>query len=105
MDKELNIPPEKVTLDARLEYCELVREKLRREYNAQGTLFRDGKIAEKEWDAYKRDVFGPKNTATSNAIVAVRQVPKDAARALNDADAKLTVIDTNAVFSDVSVTP
>ena len=83
-DKELILPPDKITLDAKLEYCELVREKLRREHNAMGALFTDGKITEAEWEAYKRDVFSPKNTATSEAILAVRQVPKDAARALDD---------------------
>ena len=103
--KELIIPPEKLTLDAKLEYCELVREKLRREHNAMGVLFTDGKISEAQWETYKRDVFGPKNTATSEAILAVRQVPKVAARVLDDKDAKIAAIDTDAVFSDVSVSP
>lgn len=99
-EKELVIPPAKVSLADRLAYCEQVREKLRREHNAQGALFRDGKLTEAEWEAYKRDVFGPKNTATSNAILAIRQEPKTAARALADDSAAMLAVDLDATFRE-----
>ena len=99
-DKELPIPPVKTTLDAKLYWCELVREKLRREHNAKGADFRDGKLTKEQWEAYLSDDFGPKNTATSEAILAVRAVPKTDARAKDDADADMAAVDLKAVFTD-----
>ena len=101
---ELTIPADNTTLDAKLYYCEVAREKLRREHNVMGQQFTDGKISEEQWETYLREEFSPKNTATSEAILAVRQVPKQAARALADDASDMQAVDLDSAFTAKEVT-
>jgi hypothetical protein len=98
-DLDLKIPPDRLTLDAKLTFCEIVREKLRREHNAQGLLFATGKLSKAAWEAYLANEFVPKNDATSVSLLAVRATPKDAARALADSAPAMLAVDLKTVFA------
>jgi len=96
----LQIPSELTTFDERLSYAECVREKLRREHNAMGAKFRDGKLSQAEWDQYRNEVFAPRNYATTDAILSVRNEVKSDARELPDDSPAMTRISISDVFCE-----
>ena len=86
------------TYEERHEFVEIVREKLRREHNAKGVDFTDGKITKVEWEAYKDTVFMPKNTAIDHTLLALRAEVKDTVRALSDGAPTMVAVDMGKVF-------
>jgi len=97
----LQMPKELITLDERLRFCEVVREKLRRTHNDWGALYAAGRISEQEWQKFLATMFDPCNRAVDTAILALRAEPKEAARALPDDDKEMVVVDLAKCFAEV----
>lgn len=53
------------------------QEKLRLEHNRMGKEFREGKITQEEWDAYRRNEFEPTSDEIVAGILAARRELKD----------------------------
>jgi len=95
----LDIPRELVTLDERLRFCEVVREKLRRTHNDWGASYAAGRISEQEWQKFLATAFDPCNRAVDTAILALRAEPKEAARALADDAKEMQAVDLSTCFT------
>jgi len=97
----VKMPSTTMSYEEKAEWLELLREKLRRQHNEMGRKFRERQISEVEWEKYKANVFGPRNTAISEAILAHRALKKQAVRALSDDHAKMTAISLPDCFEEV----
>lgn len=97
----LIVPKTLKTLVERMEFAELVREKLRREHNGIGAEFRAGRVSKIEWERYLREEFAPKNLAVSLKILAQRAEIKDAVRQLGDESDSLAAIRLDKCFEDL----
>jgi len=90
------------TLEARLRYVHAVRELCRREHNARGREYLDGKLTEVEFRDYEADVWRRRKGAIAEAVARIHASLAAEMGARPDADAELAAIDLGKAFEGIA---